>query len=325
MHSQGMARPNSSTWDYQYNLTDHLGNVRYVTNMSKTFEQRTDYFPFGLAHSAGNLDKNKYLYNGKELQTELGYDVLDYGARAYDPRIIQWNRIDPLIEKKFNFSPYVYCLDNPLKYIDPNGMDEWEVTPDGKVRKVRETDDNFIYAVDEEGKPTGAMLNVTNTDILDQLSIENPLPEYDAEGHIKRWGDKRAAETDEDSGAEMTSLFLFLAENTEVEWEVIKANKEGNIKYGLTTLGVNDVVVSNFKGFDIITSIHSHPRPRNLAAELGGLDGDKSQSIKYKIQYNMYVYMPKSGNLYSVSKGKSRKEMTINSYGYNGNVLPKMK
>ena len=125
MHSQGMARPNGSNWDYQYNLTDHLGNVRYVTDVNKTFEQRTDYFPFGLGHSTSPIElaKNKYLYNGKELQTELGYEALDYGVRRYDPRIIQWNGIDPLTEQSRRWSPYVYCYDNPIIFIDPDGMD----------------------------------------------------------------------------------------------------------------------------------------------------------------------------------------------------------
>ena len=127
MHSQGMARANASNWDYQYNLTDHLGNVRSVASSSNAVLQRTDYFPFGLAHGTGNLDKNKYLYNGKELQTELGYDVLDYGARVYDPRIIQWNRIDRFSEKYFSLSPYSYGANNPILNTDING-DYLEVT-----------------------------------------------------------------------------------------------------------------------------------------------------------------------------------------------------
>jgi hypothetical protein len=41
----------------------------------------------------------------------------------YDPQLGRWHRKDPLMEWHFNYSPYAYCYDNPVGYIDPNGMD----------------------------------------------------------------------------------------------------------------------------------------------------------------------------------------------------------
>jgi len=62
-----------------------------------------------------------YLYNGKELNTDFGLDMLDYGARWYDPSIARFHTIDPKAEQ-FSFqSPYAYAANNPILYIDKNG------------------------------------------------------------------------------------------------------------------------------------------------------------------------------------------------------------
>jgi RHS repeat-associated protein len=100
----------------------NLGSVRVVTDGDGKVEQVNHYYAFGgLMGMSFNGDKQKYKYNGKELDRFLNWDMLDYGDRWYDSKLQCWLTVDPLAEKYYHLSPYVYCADNPVKYTDPNG------------------------------------------------------------------------------------------------------------------------------------------------------------------------------------------------------------
>ena len=120
----GYITMSGTTPTYHYYIQDHLGNNRVVFNQNGTIEQTNHYYPFGMTFGEGidNSD-NRYKYNNKELDRMHGLDLYDYGARHYDAAIGRWGVIDPLAEKYYNVSPYAYCMNNPMKYIDPNGME----------------------------------------------------------------------------------------------------------------------------------------------------------------------------------------------------------
>src|SRR5690606_1179472 len=94
-----------------------------------------NYYAFGMEHTGYNstvlpIGSNKaqqYRYNGKELMEELGLNMYDFGARNYDPTLGRWMNIDPLAEKMRRFSPYNYAFNNPVYFIDPDGMapEDW--------------------------------------------------------------------------------------------------------------------------------------------------------------------------------------------------------
>ena len=130
-----------STLQYNYYLKDHLGNIRKVLNATtRTVTQSTNYYPFGLAITTTGTSKNKYLYNGKELQPSNGY--YDYGARMYDASVGRWFVVDPLAEKGRRWSAYNYALNNPIRFVDPDGMDAiedgWKAKEDEFNQKAQE-------------------------------------------------------------------------------------------------------------------------------------------------------------------------------------------
>jgi len=111
---------NGSTPIYHYYLKDHLGSNRVVCNASGSVEQVNHYYPFGgLFGESTNASTQKYKYNGKELDRVHGLDWYDYGARFMDG--MRFTTIDPMAEKYYDISPYAYCANNPIYYIDPDG------------------------------------------------------------------------------------------------------------------------------------------------------------------------------------------------------------
>ncbi|MDR1706658.1 MAG: RHS repeat-associated core domain-containing protein [Prevotella sp.] len=121
---------------YYFYQTDHLGNNRVVANASGTAVQKNHYYPFGTAF-ADKYDDGKnqpYKYNGKELDQMHGLNLYDYSARYYESAIGRFTTVDPLAEKYYSISPYAYCANNPMKFIDPTGEEAWPV--------IREWDEN---------------------------------------------------------------------------------------------------------------------------------------------------------------------------------------
>jgi RHS repeat-associated protein len=85
--------------------------------------QHVEYVPFGevFLEEKNAVWNTPYLFNGKELDKETGMSY--YGARYYEPKTSVWISVDPLAEKYPNASPYNYCLNNPVNFIDPDGKD----------------------------------------------------------------------------------------------------------------------------------------------------------------------------------------------------------
>jgi RHS repeat-associated protein len=114
--------------EYEYNIKDHLGNLRVAFRDSlgiAKITQANSYGIFGedlstLSYLKPSWKEDKFKFTGKEELPETGYT--DFGARLYDKFVPRFTTIDPLAEISRRFSPYTYANDNPLRFIDPDGM-----------------------------------------------------------------------------------------------------------------------------------------------------------------------------------------------------------
>ncbi|MCS3282146.1 hypothetical protein NXV73_05255 [Bacteroides salyersiae] len=83
---------------------------------------------------------------------------------------LQSMSIDPLCEKYYSISPYVYCMNNPVRFIDPDGTDVWELRYDGTVEWIEESEKHTMYALNQDGERTGASISISDRTIFDQLA-----------------------------------------------------------------------------------------------------------------------------------------------------------
>ena len=133
---EGRARLSGSTYTYEYDLKDHLGNVRVTfrpkagdaTETTAEVLQQNSYYAYGMPMygdpanglhlSYVNGEKSKYLYSDKELYDQGGLNWFDHGSRMYDPATGRWMAMDPAMQFA---NPYLAMGNNPVMFIDPDG------------------------------------------------------------------------------------------------------------------------------------------------------------------------------------------------------------
>ena len=263
------------------------------------------------------LFKSSIHFTGKELDSETGYSY--FGARYYDAELSGlFFSVDPMADKYQNISPYAYCAWNPVKMVDPKGMDVWKVDKNGNVRNTGSDGGKKTQTILYANGVTATFKGEHYHSIMSDLTIIEKTKLTNGEQAFLS-----KSEASFDKKTAMGNLFLCMADNTDVEWEIQKY-KGG--KYVLSTLHLegrsSSPQILGLEMSDLITTIHSHsnaePNKRDEISSLGlfTTDGtletlwrqeassDYGVRAKYPNIINYYVYMRKSHTIYLMETHK---------------------
>ena len=137
----------------QRHITDHLGSTRAIVEGGDYIEvEQNDYYPFGKRVADNTLPTtatNRWRFSGKEIQTLGGIGLIDFGARLYDVFSTRWISQDPVSHKYFEITPYGYCNNNPVIFLDINGA-EFTESSEEFIRRIKDRIERMISACDKK-------------------------------------------------------------------------------------------------------------------------------------------------------------------------------
>ena len=292
---------------YHYYLKDHQGNNRVVVDEEGTVEEVNHYYPFGGVFSSTG-DAQPYKYNGKELDRKGGLDWYDYGARMYDAALGRWHVVDPMAEEYYSISPYEYCNNSPIIYIDPTGMlyTGYTVDRNGYILKINnEGGDNYDVLYNKEkyssetkgdydktGNKTGIQISKGILSGTDARSMSSKITKgvlYTQDGQLTgKTVLNHAYEVKNDQ--ESVSIMNFLDKNTDVEWSnTLMENKQGgNVNLISTSHEAKRISFGSYQinkyirsGYQVLRSDHIHPGEGRVASGDTGDIGNAKNILQH--------------------------------------------
>ena len=151
-------------------LQDHLGNIRVLADGGGNAVAMHDFDPFGEEIELGSTrlpypfppggTESPYKYGGKEWNTTTS--TYDFEARQLSPSFHRFTTMDPLCEKYYGISPYAYCANNPIRFVDPFGTWHWD------------SDGNLVWDKEDNVKTLSLFLNVSYEDAF-QIVYRNTI------------------------------------------------------------------------------------------------------------------------------------------------------
>ena len=191
----------SPFWGDLEGYLDHLGSSSWITDQYGYPIQYLHYLPFGetWVDQRASSWNSRYTFSGKEKDEETGYSY--FGARYYNSDLSIWLSVDPLADKYPSLSPYNYCLNNPIRLVDPDGRD---VKPIGEeaLKMIKNTlpkrDQRYVQLNNEglidrdkmnshksKSENYNSLKKMVNSDQLVTVSLAEEFSYMDNNGNMK--------------------------------------------------------------------------------------------------------------------------------------------
>jgi RHS repeat-associated protein len=305
---------NDSIFTYEYHLKDHLGSTRVAFTASPDpsqggepeVVQETSYYPFGAPIadlSWSPKSTNRYLREGKEYISDFDWNKYDFTGRTFDSWTLRALQVDPMAEKYYNVSPYALWLNNPLRVIDPTGMDIWEINDIGEIiKRIKDETQDAFYMVAKDADGNYQRTYTTDKDgnkVYNSISFEYGAIEKQFSVNIKVGENLEKVDLFQVKGDDnATRLFEFLAipdRTTNVEWSHAKI---GNIEgiQGKNLIGTSHKQHSTVAGAAIMgygytmrELNHNHPNGSNTLSSADLENRDRYLKVHPNIKLNIYT------------------------------------
>jgi RHS repeat-associated protein len=221
----------TNVYTYRYLHTDGLGSALMETDATQTVLERSEYEPYGSLTNRAERDDVGFTGHRQDASTGLTY----MQQRYYDPQVGRFLSVDPVtpLEQPVGmFNRFVYSLNNPYKFNDPDGRAS---IPKFLMKKlVMTVKDTLVYADPSVPKSEVDAIVDSMTDVISENYTLGELAEmaifvFDAKGPNGDVLYKRVSPSDYEA---LEKMFQSLRKHDPGAAERVKRIMENGIKSG---------------------------------------------------------------------------------------------